>query len=182
VNDDDLMERTAQGDEEAFRLLVQRWERPILVFLERMLVSREEAEDAGQETFLRVFAEARRYRAEGQFRSWIFRIAGNLARSRLRRRRVLHWIRLEPQVVDPPDPAEGADRALERNESRRSVRAALARLPDRQREAILLRRYENLSYREIAAAMGVTVPAVESLLQRGMAALRKDLAPEVDGR
>ena len=82
--DDRLMARGGQGDEEAFRLLVTRWERPVFAFLERMLGSREEAQDLGQETFVRVFQQARRYRAAGRFRSWLFRIAGNLARSRLR--------------------------------------------------------------------------------------------------
>ncbi|MFH1680144.1 MAG: sigma-70 family RNA polymerase sigma factor [Candidatus Eisenbacteria bacterium] len=176
MNDDDLMERTASGDEGAFRLLVERWERPLFGFLERMLGSREEAEDMTQEAFLRVFAEARSYRPEGRFRSWIFRIAGNLARSRLRRDRVIRWIRLEPLLHDPPDPRERADGRIERDERRRTVRRALAKLPDRQRQAVLLQRYEDLSYREIASAMDTTVPAVESLLQRATAFLRKELA------
>jgi RNA polymerase sigma-70 factor (ECF subfamily) len=172
------MERTARGDEGAFRLLVERWERPVFGFLERMLSSREEAQDMSQETFLRVFAEAGRYRPDGRFRSWLFRIAGNLARSRLRRDRVVRWIRLEPLLHDPPDPGARADDLLERDEKRRAVRTALARLPDRQRQAVVLQRYQGLSYREVAAAMDTTVPAVESLLQRAMALLKKELAGE----
>ncbi|RPJ42745.1 MAG: sigma-70 family RNA polymerase sigma factor [Candidatus Latescibacterota bacterium] len=173
------MERTAGGDEEAFRLLVERWERPIFRFLDRMLSSPEEAEDASQETFLRVFEQARRYRPEGQFRSWLFRIAGNLARSRLRRRKVLQWVRLEPVLHDRPDPGERADGAIEKRELRRAVREAVRALPERQKQAVLLRRYEEMSYAEIATAMGVTVPAVESLLQRATAALRSALAGTV---
>jgi RNA polymerase sigma-70 factor (ECF subfamily) len=173
------MERAAHGDEEAFRLLVERWERPVFRFLARMLSSREEAEDASQETFLRVFEQSKRYQRRGQFRSWLFRIAGNLARSRLRRRRVLQWVRLEPVLHDRPDPRDGAEEGLEKEEVRRAIREALGSLPRRQREAVLLRRYEEMSYAEIASAMGVTVPAVESLLQRAMTSLRRSLAGKV---
>jgi RNA polymerase sigma-70 factor (ECF subfamily) len=176
VTDDELMIRGAQGDEDAFRILVQRWERPVLAFLERMLSSREEAEDLGQETFLRVCRQAPRYRPTGQFRSWLFRIAGNLARSRLRRRRILKWVRFEPGRHEAAADEEPVDRKLEREESRRVVRAALARLPDRQRQAVVLRRYDGLSHREIASALGTTIPAVESLLHRALVALKQDLA------
>jgi RNA polymerase sigma-70 factor (ECF subfamily) len=174
--DDRLMARGAQGDEEAFRLLVTRWERPVYAFLERVLGSREEAQDLGQETFVRVFLQAHRYRATGRFRSWVFRIAGNLARSRLRRRRIVGWVPFDPfrhdRASDEPDAEE---RAL-RGERQRAVRAALARLPERQREALVLRRYHDMSQEEIAAAMGTTVAAVESLLSRAMTALRIRLA------
>jgi RNA polymerase sigma-70 factor (ECF subfamily) len=176
VTDDELMARGAQGDEDAFRILVQRWERPVMAFLERMLGSREEAEDLGQETFLRVCRHAPRYRPSGQFRSWLFRIAGNLARSRLRRRRILEWVRFETARHDIAAAEEPPDRQLEREESRRAVRAALAKLPARQRQAVLLRRYDGLSHREIAQALGTTVPAVESLLHRALATLRRELA------
>ncbi len=169
------MERTAEGDEGAFRLLVERWERPVFSFLARMLGDREEAQDLAQETFLRDYTRTRRYRPEGSFRSWLFRIAGNLARSRLRKRKILRWVRFEPDLHDRAAAREGADRELERNETERAVRDAVEHLPARQREAVLLKRFHGLSYREIAGAMETTVPAVESLMQRAVAALRKDL-------
>jgi len=173
--DDQLMARGARGDEEAFRLLVMRWERPVFAFLDRMLGSREEAQDLGQETFVRVFQQAGRYRADGRFRSWLFRIAGNLARSRLRRRKIVGWVPFDPfrhdRASDEPEPEE---RTL-RGERQRAVRAALERLPERQREALVLRRYHDMSQEEIAAAMDTTVAAVESLLSRAMAALRMRL-------
>jgi RNA polymerase sigma-70 factor (ECF subfamily) len=175
VNDDELMERVADGDEEAARLLVQRWERPVYAFLERMLGSREDAQDLGQETFVRVWTEARRYEASGKFKSWLFKIAGNLARSRLRRRRILSWVPFSPGVHDEASSDHGVDAGIEREEQRQDVRRALARLPERQRRAIVLRNYNELSYKEVADAMGITLPAVESLLQRGMAALRAEL-------
>jgi len=180
VNDDEAMARVAQGDEEAFRLLVLRWEQPVFRFLERMIGSEEEARDLSQETFLRVFSQARRYRAAGRFRSWLFRIAGNLARSRLRRNSVVRWVRFDPILHDPASEGDGPDRRLERKETAERVRRALARLPHRQRQALLLRRYEEMSYREIAGAMGLTQAAVESLLQRAMERLKKDLAGKGD--
>lgn len=176
--DDQLMARGAQGDEEAFRLLVMRWERPVFAFLERMLRSREEAQDLGQETFVRVFEQSGRYRASGRFRSWLFRIAGNLARSRLRRRRIVGWVPFDPFRHDRASEEPGAEERTLQGERRRAVREALARLPERQREALVLRRYHDLSQEEIAAAMDTTVAAVESLLSRAMATLRTRLAEE----
>jgi RNA polymerase sigma-70 factor, ECF subfamily len=174
--DDDLMVGAAHGDEMAFRQLVERWQQSVYAFLERMMGSREEALDLAQETFLRVYTQAPRYRPTGQFRSWLFRIAGNLARSGLRRRRIVRWISFDPALHDRPARGETAVGRLERAESRTAVRRALAELPDRQRQAVVLRHYEHLSHREIAATMGATVPAVESLLQRAMASLRSRLA------
>ena len=92
LDDDALMIRTARGEEAAFRLLVQRWEHQVLAFLIHMLGSQEEAEDLVQDTFVKVFRKADGYRPEGLFKSWLFRIAGNLARSRLRRRKIIGWI------------------------------------------------------------------------------------------
>lgn len=176
VDDDDLMARTAEGEEEAFRQLVERWERPVHSFLARMLGSDEEAMDVCQEAFLRAFREAPRYRASGRFRSWLFRIAGNLARSRLRRRKIIRWMRFDQSEHELPSPDAGPDISRDREETRRLVRNSLERLPFRQRQAIVMRRYHDMSYQEIAGAMKTTVPAVESLLQRGMASLRKELA------
>jgi RNA polymerase sigma-70 factor (ECF subfamily) len=175
VTDDELMLRGANGDDDAFRILVERWQRPVFAFLERMTGSREEAQDLAQETFMKVIRGARAYEPSGRFRSWLFRIAGNLAWSSLRRRRILEWI---PFVPGRHDPAAGddAERSLELDETRRAVRSALAKLPPRQRQATILRVYDEQSYREIAEIMDTTVPAVESLLQRAMFALRGHLA------
>jgi len=182
ANDDDLMASTAAGDEGAFRLLVERWERPVFAFLARMVGSREEAQDLAQETFLRVYAGARRYRSRGTFRSWLFRVAGNLARSRLRRRKIIQWVTFDSAAHERPAAGDPPDRAVERAERRDAVRHAIGALPARQREAVVLRRYENLSYKEIADAMGITVPAVESLLQRAMKGLRERLAGKAGDR
>ncbi len=181
-DDDLLMERIAEGDERCFRVLVERWESAVAAFLYRMLGSREEAEDLGQETFLRVYREAGRYRGAGRFRSWLFRIAGNLARSRLRRRRILTWVGIDAGVSGIPAGDEPTDRGVERSETRARVRGALARLPARQRQAVVLREYQEMSYEEIAGTMDTSVSAVESLLHRATTALRRDLSREKDVR
>jgi len=178
--DDELMARGAAGDEGAFRLLVERSQGPVFAFLERMLGSAEEAQDLGQETFLRLVQQAARYRPEGRFQSWLFRIAGNLARSRLRRRKILRWIPFEVASHDQPATAPPPDHALEAEESGRRVRTALEQLPERQREALVLRHYQEMSYREIADAMNTSVPAVEALRHRALTALRQDLPRRTD--
>lgn len=180
VDDDALMERTARGEEAAFRLLVQRWEKEVLAFLIHMLSSREEAEDLVQETLVKVFRQAPHYRPEGKFRSWLFRIAGNLARSRLRRRKILRWVDFDRTKHDQADAGPGPQQMLEAKESTAAVRGGLASLPARQREALLLHRYQGMKYREIADTMGTTVPGVESLIQRALAGLRASLAGKVD--
>ena len=169
------MIRAAGGDREALRILVERWERPIYAFMLRMVTDPEEAQDLCQEVFVRLYGQIGRYRPAGLFRSWIFRIAGNQARSHLRRQMIVNWVRFHPGLHDRPTRQRGADRRLEDREIRARVRAALKKLPMRQRQAILLRRYEEMTYQEIAAAMDTTVAAVESLLQRAMRALRLDL-------
>ncbi len=170
------MIRGAGGDDAAFRLLVGRWERRVFGFLEHMLGSREEAQDIAQEAFLKMCQHAKGYRPSGQFRSWLFRIAGNLARSRLRRRKILRWVRFDPQVHDRKAPGDGPDHSMEVEENRLVVRRALGKLPPRQREAVVLRQYQGLAYREIAGAMETTVSAVETLLHRAMTSLRRELA------
>lgn len=177
-SDDRLMERISHGDEEAFEQLVERWQYQVFAFLIDMLGDREEAEDLTQETFLRLYDHAGRYRRQDRFRGWLLRIAGNLARSALRRRRILRWIRFEPERHDRMSTTADPDAALEREELRTAVRTAVARLPWRQRQAVVLKRFQDLDYREIAEAMNTTVPAVESLLQRAAATLRRELDRE----
>jgi len=175
AEDDLLMARVAVGDETALRRLVERWEQPLFGFLYQMTGSVEDALDLRQETFLRVYAAAARYRGEGRFRSWLLRIAGNLARGLLRRRRIVRWIRFDPLAHDAPAATPPPDAGVEGEEAARRVREAIARLPVRQREALTLKRFQGLSYREIAEAMGATEAAVESLLIRATAAIRLHL-------
>jgi len=169
------MTGVANGDESALRALIARWEGPVFAFLERMLGSPDDAQDLGQETFLRLHQHAGRYRPSGQFKSWLFRIVGNLARSRLRRRRIVRWIPFRQELHDRETGTDAPSARIEREETGEWVRSALASLPDRQREAMVLRHYQDMSYREIAATMNTTTSAVEALLARAMSALRSTL-------
>jgi RNA polymerase sigma-70 factor (ECF subfamily) len=175
LTDDDLMQAAAEGQQTAFRELVERWERPLYAFLFRMVGCHEDALDLSQETFLRVHRQARSYRAQGQFRCWLFCIAGNLARSWLRRQRVLRWVRLQAPHCETIADSARSDHGLEQREARRVLEQALARLPVRQRQVLLLQRFGEMTQQEIAATLRTTVPAVESLIQRALNRLRKDL-------
>ena len=178
-DDDALMAATAGGDAAAFRVLVERWSPRVLAFLVRTLAQRADAEDLAQETFVRVYRSAPAYAGEGRFAAWLFRIAGNLARSELRRRRVRGWFRGLPAVDDdavlaslPAPRFFAADGPLEAGETRLVLARELARLPDRQRLAVLLHHFEGLPVRDVAGALGVSEHAAESLVARGMATLR----------
>lgn len=181
-DDDALMTATASGDTAAFRTLVGRWSPRVHAFLARALSQRDDAEDLAQETFVRVYRSASAYAPEGRFASWLFRIAGNLARSELRRRRVRGWFQGLPAFDDDavlaslPAPSRfDADGPLQAGETRLVLARALAQLPDRQRFAVLLHHFEGLNARDVGLALGVSEHAAESLLARGMAGLRKRL-------
>lgn len=180
LDDDSLMARTAQGEEAAFRLLVQRWETQVKAFLIQMLGSVEEAEDLAQDTFVQVFRQAGKYRPEGKFQSWLFRMAGNRARSRLRRRKILSWVRFQPELHDRSGAQPGPEEHLEEAQASARIQDALDRLPERQRQALALHRFQGLKYKEVAEVLETTVPGVESLIQRAMAGLKKELAGKVE--
>lgn len=139
----------------------------------RVLGSRSEAEDVAQEVFLRAWKQARSWKPGGaRFDTWMHRVALNLCYDRLRRRR-------EKPMAEPPeqtDPGVSAERGLEQRETARQVEAALAALPPRQREAVVLCHYQELSNIDAAALMEVSVEALESLLSRARRALRTALA------
>jgi RNA polymerase sigma factor (sigma-70 family) len=178
-DDAELMGRVQSGDEAAFGLLLERWELPVKRVLARLVLNATEAEELAQDTFVRVWQQREKYRAGAEFRPWVFAIAVNLARQRLR------WWRRRPAVSldewteagrDVPAGGPAAVAALEDRERAAAVRAAVAALPPDLREALILSEYEQLSHAEIAAATGGTAKAVESRLYRARAQLRKVLA------
>jgi RNA polymerase sigma-70 factor (ECF subfamily) len=184
VDDDALVAASVAGDTRAFRSLVERWSPRVVAFATRALASRTDAEDVAQETFLRAYRAAPRYVPEGRFAAWLFRIAGNLVRAELRRRRVRAWFTgaadpdVEAVLASLPAPRSfDADGPLRDAETRLALARALAKLPERQRLAVLLRHFEGLPVRDMAAALGVSEHAAESLLARGTLALRRGLEP-----
>ena len=178
--DDKLMTDYVEGDEYALRILVERWERKVFAFLVRILGSPEEAEDLCQDTFIKLIKAASRYQSDGKFQSWLFRIAGNQARSRLRRRKILRWLPLTNEYDNAPIQGPDVLDTLVGREERQSVQKAIGRLPERQRQAIILKQYQEMSYQEISEAMDTSVSSVQMLLHRAMTALRKDLASRRD--
>jgi RNA polymerase sigma-70 factor, ECF subfamily len=175
--DTPLIAAVARGEPAAARRLVQAKLPRVLGLATRLLGDRGEAEDVAQETFLRVWRHAGRWRAgPARFDTWLHTVALNLCRDRLRRRREVPG----EAPPDPVDPAPGAEAALLARERKRQVATAIAALPERQREAIVLVHYQDLSGQAAAAAMAVSVEALESLLARGRRTLRTRLA-ETDG-
>jgi RNA polymerase sigma-70 factor (ECF subfamily) len=168
--DASLVSRVGAGDEGAARELITAKLPRVLALATRMLGDRAEAEDVAQEAFVRVWRHAARWRpGPARFDTWLHTVTLNLCRDRLRRKR--DWVTADPP--DRPDPAPTPEGALD--ESRRSdaVAAAIAALPERQREAILLVHYQDLSNIEAASLLDISVEALESLLARGRRTLRK---------
>lgn len=173
--DHQLMAAVARGDEAAFARLVERHLGWSLGFAERMLGARHEAEDLVQTAFLRVWQGAARWEARAKFSTWLYRVLHNLCMDQFRARQAGS----EPLDVDLPDEAPGNEARLAGLQQEARVRAALAMLPDRQRAAVVLCYYEERSQAEAAALLGVSEGALESLLSRARAALRKLLAGEL---
>ena len=170
--DEELLSRVAVGDPAAVRALVARKLPRLLSLAGRMLGDGSEAEDVAQETFVRVWRQAPKWRpGAARFDTWLHRVALNLCYDRLRRRRELAYADPPERVDEGPAP----DRGLLALDTGRRVAAAMAALPDRQREAIVLCHYQELGNIEAAAVMGVSVEALESLLGRGRRALRAAL-------
>jgi RNA polymerase sigma-70 factor (ECF subfamily) len=182
-DDADLMRRIAEGESDAFRVLVERYEKIAYRFFLRLVGSPEDAEDLTQELFVAIFRSAARYRPDAPFTSFFYRIASNLSASHLRKRK----LRAAPSIDDMA--ARGIDVESTRHEDdpalafggremRRRYEAALAGLPRDWRIALELRVTGELTYEEIAAAMGRSVKAVESILVRARERLAGKLATE----
>lgn len=170
-----LIERIGRGEEGASRLLVAAKLPRVLGLATRLLHDRGDAEDVAQEAFVRVWRQAPRWTpGQARFDTWLHTVVLNLCRDRLRRRRELLPATM-PEAADPSPDAEAAMIAAERGGR---VQAAIAALPERQREAILLVHYQELSGADAAGMLGVTVEALESLLARGRRTLRAALNPQ----
>ena len=171
----DLVRRAGAGDGPACAALVDRHLARVTALAGRMLGNRADAEDVAQEVFLRVWQQAAKWRAgEARFSTWLHRVTLNLCHDRLRRRREVAL----DAAGDPPSgaPPPGAD--LQRRAVAARVQAALAQLPERQRDAILLCHYQELGNIEAAEVLDISVEALESLLSRGRKRLRELLTKE----
>ncbi|WP_311733152.1 RNA polymerase sigma factor [Paraburkholderia fungorum] len=171
--DAELLAGVARQDPAAVRSLVARKLPRLLALATRMLGDRMEAEDVAQEVFVRIWKQAPRWReGEAKVDTWVHRVALNLCYDRLRGRREVP----DDDLPDEVDPAALPDATLEARAQDERVREALAALPARQREALVLNYYQEMSHIDAAALMGITVDALESLLARARRNLRAQLA------
>lgn len=170
--DGDLVRRVGEGDALAIEALVARKLPRMTALAVRLLGDRSEAEDVVQEVFVRVWKGAATWRpGAAKFDTWMHRVALNLCTDRLRKRRDVPL----PDNWDTADPAPDADAAIEDQRQSDALGDALAAIAPRQREAIVLTYYQELSNRDAATLMGIEIDALESLLARGRRALKARL-------
>ena len=190
-SDVQLMLDVKAGDEQSFALLLQRYRSPLVNFLYRMVRNREQAEDLAQEVFLRVYRARADYVPSAKFTTWLFRIATNLALNSVRDHR---YQRMEISLDAPvtADAEDGDERTLDvadqhpdieqhlvEDVRKKMIRHAIEKLPEKQRAAVLLHKYQELDYGEIAKILSCSESALKSLLFRAYEALRVELAPLV---
>ena len=175
-----LMGLVSTGDDRAFEDLVERHQRLVVGTVGRMLGSHSDAEDIAQQVFVRVWKNAKRYEPRAKFTTWLLKITRNLVFNELRRRSRHPAVPLqsdsdEEERTFKDEHAIAPDASLLDQELQEAVDAAIAQLPETQRMAVILRRYEELSYEEIAEALEQSVSAVKSLLFRARTELRENL-------
>ncbi len=181
-----LMLRVREDDAGAFEELVELYQHRLVAVMNHLVGNAEEAEDLAQEVFLRVYRTRKKYHPRSKFSTWLFTIANNLALNALRSRKRKPMVLLPAQDSGPlgPRPAErlvqdrgsGPMRRLERQELADHIRRALEGLNERQRMAVVLNKFEDMNYTEIAEVMGLTTKAVKSLLSRARENLRVALS------
>jgi len=154
-----------RGDTEAFNLLVRRWEKPIYNFIFRLIGDREESMDLCQESFMKAYRELPTLKDRDRFSAWLYRIAHNTCYSRLRKEIGKTFVELEPEI--------GFNRSSV--ETNLAVEKALQHLPDEQREAVVLKIFQDLKFEEIAQIQGAPVSTVKSRLYMGFEKLRSIL-------
>ena len=172
-SEDRLAERCRNGDTSAFDEIVTRYQLRLFRFAHRLLRSNVEAEDAVQEAFVRAYRAIPAYRPDGYFSSWLYRIALNECRRRMRSRKPTVGLEFAPTVSDAPDPQQTA-LTSERN---RRVREAVEGLPDNYRIVMTLFYFEEMPVDQISKAMGISASAVKVRLHRARLMLQKTLTP-----
>lgn len=180
-----LMLRVRDGDRAAFDALIDKYRKPLLNVIARYLGGDGDAEDLAQDVFVRIYRAAPRYEPTAKFTTWMYTIAKRLCANHVRGRSLRRFFSLSrdeddeaPDAADPPDPRGNDPLAhAEQEQMRRIVAQAVAALPGTLRFAVILRRYEEMSYEEIAAVLNCSVTAAKLRVHRANAILAKRLAP-----
>jgi RNA polymerase sigma-70 factor (ECF subfamily) len=184
TDDAEVMLRVKAGDETAFAYLVQKYRRPMVSFMYRMSHNAAAAEDLAQEVFLRVYRSRESYEASAKFTTWLYRIATNLAVNHARdtrHERPENTVSLdEPDeetglTVDVPDGSATAEETIMKRERMAAIRQRVQALPERQRTAVIMHKYQQMDYRQIADVLKLSESATKSLLFRAYETLRGQL-------
>jgi RNA polymerase sigma-70 factor (ECF subfamily) len=184
LSDADIMLRVKSGDQSAFEFLVEKYRRPMVNFMYRMARNAASAEDLAQEVFLRVYRSREGYEASAKFTTWLYRIATNLAMNHVRdtrNERPEKTVSLdEPDqetglTMDVPDATLSAEQAILRRERLAAIRQRVQALPERQRLAVLMHKYQQMDYKQIGEVLKLSESATKSLLFRAYETLREQL-------
>jgi RNA polymerase sigma-70 factor, ECF subfamily len=184
TSDADVMLRVKAGDDSAFAYLVQKYRRPMVSFMYRMAHNAAAAEDLAQEVFLRVYRSRESYEPSAKFSTWLYRIATNLAVNYVRdtrheRPEVMVSVDEPDQetglTMDVPDTSLSAEETILRRERMAAIRQKVHALPERQRLAVIMHKYQQMDYRQIAQVLKLSESATKSLLFRAYETLRVQL-------
>jgi len=178
-SDEDLVVAFQGGELSAFDTLLERWERKIRGAVYRIMGSEDEARDLCQETFLKAYRSLPSFKREARFSSWLYQIALNLCRDRMRRKRVRRFVSLDEVDEAPPETGRAfrpsALELVEAQDLSRAIAEAVESLPEEQREVIVLKEYQGLTFLEIADALELPMSTVKTRLYRGLGQLKERL-------
>ena len=184
LSDADVMLRVKAGDEPAFDYLVQKYRRPMVSFMYRMAHNAAAAEDLAQEVFLRVYRSRGSYEASAKFTTWLYRIATNLAVNHARdtrHERPENMASLDEAdeetgtTMDVADTSPNVEEKLVKQERLKAIRQKVENLPERQRQAVLMHKYQQMDYKQIGEVLNLSESATKSLLFRAYETLREQL-------
>lgn len=184
MTDAEIMLRVRDGDDAGYDILIEKYRKPIINFMYRMVHNQAVAEELAQEVFLRVYRSRQTYRAEAKFTTWLYRIATNLGVNHARDTK--HERAAQNIYLDQPDPETGTtpdvaddtasvEENLVRDERMLAIRKHVMALPERQRNAVLMHKYQGLDYKEIGQVLKLSESATKSLLFRAYQTLRERL-------
>jgi RNA polymerase sigma-70 factor, ECF subfamily len=184
LSDAEIMLRVSAGEDEGFAYLLEKYRKPIVNFMFRMVRNQSVAEELAQEVFLRVYRSRESYRAEAKFTTWLYRIATNLgvnyARDTRHERAAqnLYLDQADPETGTTPDVADSrptVELEMVRDERLRAIRQHVLALPERQRAAVLMHKYQGMDYKQIGEILKLSESATKSLLFRAYQTLRERL-------